>query len=131
NYKVYKNTMMKFAFKELGFDQFDDLLNGPNALIFSTEDLVSGPKVTEDFITENDANKEKIEIKGGIVENEFLDGEKMVAISKLPSKEVLLTQLVYTLQAPIRKLVQDSNQIIAKLVYALDAVREKKENEVA
>ncbi len=55
----------------------------------------------------------------------------MLAIAKLPGQQELASMLVNTLQAPIRKLAGDLSQINAKLVYALDAVREKKENEAA
>ncbi|MDO4595217.1 MAG: 50S ribosomal protein L10 [Tissierellia bacterium] len=130
-YKVYKNTMIRFALKELGYDQFDELLKGSNALIFSNEDLVEGPKIADEYVEDDDENKEKLKIKAGIVEGEYLDNEQIMAIAKLPPKEVLLSMLVNTVQAPIRKLAQDTNEIIAKLVYGLDAVREKKENEVA
>jgi large subunit ribosomal protein L10 len=130
-YKVYKNTMMRFAFKELGFDQFTEELVGSNALIFSNEDVVNGPKIAVKYIDEDDANKEKLVIKSGIVEGVYETPEGMTAIAKLPSHEVLAGMLVNVLQAPIRNLAQDLNQINAKLVYALDAIREKKENEAA
>lgn len=130
-YKVYKNTMIRFAMRELGYDQFDDLLKGSNALVFSNEDLVEGPKISKDFVKEDDQNKDKLKIKAGIVEGDFLNEEQIVAIAELPPKEIILSMLVNTVQAPIRKLVQDSNEIIAKLVYGLDAIREKKENSAA
>ena len=130
-YKVYKNTMMRFAFKELGFDEISNDLVGSNALLFSNEEIVDGPKIASKYIDENEANKEKLIIKSGVVEGNYQNAEQMVAISKLPSTQELASMLVNTLQAPIRKLAGDLNQINAKLVYALDAVREKKENEAA
>lgn len=130
-YKVYKNTMMRFAFRELGYDKFDDELVGSNAIIFSNEDVVNGPKVALKFIEADDKNKEKLVLKAGVVEGEYQTTEQMTAIAKLPSTEVLASKLVNVLQAPIRNLAQDLNQINAKLVYALDAIKEKKENEAA
>lgn len=130
-YKVYKNTMMRFAFEKLGFDQFNQELTGSNALIFSKEEIVDGPKVASKYIDEDELNKEKFIIKSGIVEGNYQNPEEMLAIAKLPGQQELASMLVNTLQAPIRKLAGDLSQINAKLVYALDAIREKKEKEAA
>ncbi|MGO3018943.1 MAG: 50S ribosomal protein L10 [Anaerococcus sp.] len=128
-YKVYKNTMMRFAFEELGYDQFAEELKGSNALIFSNEEVVDGPKIASKYIDEDDDNKEKLVIKSGIVDGDYQNSDQMTAIAKLPSTEALASMLVNVLQAPIRNLAIDLNQVNAKLVYALDAIREKKENE--
>ncbi|MDD7463731.1 MAG: 50S ribosomal protein L10 [Anaerococcus sp.] len=128
-YKVYKNTMMRFAFEELGYDQFAEELKGSNALIFSNEEVVDGPKVAIKYIDKDDENKEKLVIKSGIVDGDYQNPEEMTAIAKLPSTEALASMLVNVLQAPIRNLAMDLNQVNAKIVYALDAIREKKENE--
>lgn len=128
-YKVYKNTMMRFAFEELGYDQFAEELKGSNALIFSNDEVVDGPKVAIKYIDKDDANKEKLVIKSGIVDGDYQNPDQMTAIAKLPSTETLASMLVNVLQAPIRNLAMDLNQVNAKLVYALDAIREKKENE--
>lgn len=130
-YKVYKNTMMRFAFQQLGFDQFTEELTGSNALIFSKEEIVDGPKVASKYIDKNEANKEKLVIKSGVVEGNYQSPVEMLAIAKLPGQQELASMLVNTLQAPIRKLAGDLSNINAKLVYALDAIREKKENEAA
>ena len=130
-YKVYKNTMMRFAFQQLGFDQFTEELKGSNALIFSNEEMVDGPKVARKYIDKDDANKDKLIIKSGVVDGNYQTPDEMLAIAKLPGQQELASMLVNTLQAPIRKLAGDLSQINAKLVYALDAVREKKENEAA
>ncbi|MDD7305904.1 MAG: 50S ribosomal protein L10 [Peptoniphilaceae bacterium] len=130
-YKVYKNTMMRFAFEELGYDQFAKELKGSNALIFSNEEVVDGPKVAINYIDKKDENKEKLIFKSGIVDGDYQNPDQMTAIAKLPSTEALLSMLVNVLQAPIRNLAIDLNQVNAKLVYALDAIREKKENEAA
>lgn len=130
-YKVYKNTMMRFAFQQLGFDQFTEELRGSNALIFSNEEMVDGPKVARKYIDADDENKDKLIIKSGVVDGNYQTPEEMLAIAKLPGQQELASMLVNTLQAPIRKLAGDLSQINAKLVYALDAVREKKENEAA
>ena len=126
-YKVYKNTMMRFAFRELGYDELIDELKGTNALIFSNEDLVNGPKVAVDYTKEGDEEKEKLVLKAGVVEGNFQTGEQMMAIATLPTTEALHSMLANVLQAPIRTLAGDLNNTVAKIAFALDAVREKKE----
>ena len=126
-YKVYKNTMMRFAFQELGYEELIDELKGSNALIFSNEDLVNGPKVAVDYTKEGDEEKEKLVLKAGVVEGNFQTGEQMMAIATLPPTEALHSMLANVLQAPIRTLAGDLNNTVAKIAFALDAVREKKE----
>ena len=126
-YKVYKNTMMRFAFQELGYDQLIDELKGSNALIFSNGDLVNGPKVAVDYTKEGDGQKDKLVLKAGLVEGNYQNGEQMMAIASLPPTEVLHSMLANVLQAPIRRLAGDLNNTVAKIAIALDAVREKKE----
>lgn len=126
-YKVYKNTMMRFAFQELGYDEFADQLIGSNALIFSNEDIVNGPKVAVDFRKEDKEKKEKLILKAGVVEGNFQTGEEMMAIASLPSIDQLHSMLANVLQAPIRRLAGDLNNSVSKIAIVLNAVREKKE----
>ncbi|MBS4538007.1 50S ribosomal protein L10 [Clostridium sp. D2Q-11] len=109
-YKVYKNTMMRFAFKEEGFEEFTSYLKGPSAIAISTEDPVIAARVTNDFAKEH----KKLELKAGIVEGDVLNLEKITAIANLPSKEQLLTQLVVGLNAPIGKFARTIQAIVDK-----------------
>ena len=126
-YKVYKNTMMRFAFEELGYGDITGELKGANALIFSNEDSVTGPKVAVDYRKAGDEEKEKLLIKAGLVDGSFQTGEEMIAIASLPSKDVLYSMLANVLQSPIQTLAGDLDNTIAKIALALDAVRAKKE----
>ena len=126
-YKVYKNTMMRFAFEELGYSDLIDELKGSNALIFSNEDSVTGPKVVVDYTKEGDEEKEKLLIKAGLVEGMVQSGDQMVAIASLPNKETLYSMLANVLQSPIQSLAGDLNNTVAKIALALDAVRAKRE----
>lgn len=126
-YKVYKNTMMRFAFEELGFGDLTSELKGANALVFSNEDSVTGPKVAVDYTKEGDAQKEKLIIKAGLVDGNIQTGEQMIAIASLPNKEVLYSMLANVLQSPYRTLAGDLNNTVAKIALALDAVRVKRE----
>ena len=127
-YKVYKNTMVRRAFNDLGVTELDDLLNGPNAFIFSNKEMVDGPKIAAKFAQDN---KEKFQILGGYMDGHAMSGEEMVALSKLPAKEVLLSMVLRGLQGPISGLANASQGILRKAVYALNAVKEKKEEEAA
>ena len=130
-YKVYKNTMMRFAFQQLGYDELIEDLKGANALVFSNGDLVDGPKIAVDYRKEKDANEDKLVLKSGIVEGNYQNSEQMMAIATLPATEVLHSMLANVLQAPIRTLAGDLNNAISKLAIALNEVANKKENEAA
>ena len=130
-YKVYKNTMMRFAFEELGYTELIEDLKGSNALIFSNTELVDGPKIAVDYRKENDENADKLTLKSGIVEGNYQNSEQMMAIATLPGTEVLHSMLANVLQAPIRTLAGDLNNTISKLAIALNEVASKKENEAA
>lgn len=126
-YKVYKNTMMRFAFEELGYSDLVSELKGSNALIFSNEDSVTGPKVAVDYRKEGDEQKEKLLIKAGLLDGVIQSGDQMIAIASLPSKDVLYSMLANVLQSPITSLAGDLNNTITKIALALDAVRVKRE----
>lgn len=128
NYKVYKNTMVSRAFEDLGYEGLDEYLEGPNAYAFSVEDIVSGPKIVEEYAKDNE---EKLIIKAGIVDGRVIGSEEVIALSKLPTKEVLLSMLMRALQGPITGLAQVSKATLSSLVYALNAVKEKKDEEAA
>lgn len=86
-YKVYKNTMMNFAFKGTDFEGLAPYLNSPSAMAYSTEDATAPARVLAEF-----AKKAKaLEIKAGVVEGNVYDAKGMEAISSIPSREVLIS----------------------------------------
>lgn len=123
SYKVYKNTMVNIALKELGYEGYEDLLTGPNGFVFSNEDMVQGPKVTAEFSKEN----EKLVIKGGLLDGDVLNADEVKALAKLPTREVLVAMALGGLNAPIQGFASALNGIITKVVYALNAVKEQQE----
>ena len=123
DYKVYKNTMMRFAFKEAGLEEFNEYLVGPNAIAFGFDDPVQAAKITDEF-----AKKHKnLEIKAGIVDGKIIDIEEIKHLASLPSKEVLVAQALGGLNAPITGFANVLQGTIRNLVYALNAVVEKQE----
>ena len=110
-FKVYKNTMMNFAFKELGFDGFLDYLSGPNAVAFSMDDPIAAARIAKQFA----ADHENLEIKAGYLGDKFLDVEGVKKIASIPSREVLLTKMLGSFKAPV-----------SKFVYLADAIAKSK-----
>ena len=97
---VYKNSLVERACKELGYNELDELLSGPNAFFFS-ESLNGAAKVLAKYAKRyGDA----LQIKGGYFEGkQFADKAGVVAISKMPGKEGLVSMLLSCLQAPVRQ----------------------------
>lgn len=125
SYKVYKNTMVKIALEELGYEGFEEYLNGPNGFVFSNDDMVAGPRIAVDFAKTND----KLVVKAGLLEGKVVDANDVKALAKLPSREVLIAQVLGGLNAPIAGFANVLQGTLRKLVYALNAVKEQKEQQ--
>ncbi len=110
-YKVYKNTLMRFAFEELGYNDITVNLEGPNAIALSYEDEVTAAKVTNDFAK---TSNETLVLKAGIAEGRILNAEEVKDLAKVPSRDVLLGQLAGVLQGNIRNLAYMLDQISKK-----------------
>ncbi len=121
-YTVVKNTLAKRSFGELGIDGLDPLLEGPTAVAISTVDEVAPAQILKKFADENELPV----FKGGYVAGRVIDKNEVVRLAALPSREVLLAQVVGTLQAPIQGLVGVLSASMRDLVGVLNAVSEKK-----
>jgi large subunit ribosomal protein L10 len=109
-YKVYKNTMMNFAFKGTDFEGLAPYLNGPSAMAYSTEDATAPARVIAEF-----AKKAKaLEIKAGVVEGNVYDAKGMEAIANIPSRDVLISRLLGSMQSPMANFARVINQIAEK-----------------
>ena len=97
-FKVYKNTMTRRAVEVAGLEGLNESLTGPNAIAFSTEDVVAPAKIINDFAKKND----KLEIKAGVIEGTIASAADIKALAELPSREGLLSMLLSVLQAPMR-----------------------------
>lgn len=109
-YKVYKNTFMKRAFEGTDFAQLDQLLDGPSAVAFSTEDATAPARILNKAAKAMPA----LEFKGGVVEGTYYDQEGIKAIASIPSREELISKLLGSLQSPITNLARVLNQIAEK-----------------
>ncbi|MDR3564707.1 MAG: 50S ribosomal protein L10 [Negativicutes bacterium] len=125
-YRVVKNTLTRIAAKELGIEGLAPYLEGPTAIAMSTTDPVAPAKLLSDFIREN--RLQSVEIKGGLVEGKVIDPSGVKMLASLPPREVLIAQLLGTMQAPIAGFVRALNGNLSNLVYALEAIRKQKES---
>lgn len=121
-YKVLKNTMTEFALENTGHGDVVPHIAGPNAVLFSKEDMVGPTKAIFEFIKQY----KKLTVKVGILQGQMMTPEKIKGLADLPPKEVLLAQVVGTMQAPITSFVYVLNANLTGLVRVLDQVREQK-----
>ena len=109
-YKVYKNTMMNFAFKGTDCEALLPYLEGPSAVAISTEDATAPARVLCKFAKTADA----LEVKGGMVEGIAYDAKGISEIAKIPSREELLSKLLGSIQSPIANFARVMNQLAEK-----------------
>lgn len=121
-YKVYKNTLAKIAMSEVGLGELNSFLEGPTALAFGYDDVIAAAKLLSGF-SKKHAN---LTLKAGVIEGKVVDGKGVVAIAALPPREVLLAQLVGTMQAPIVSLARVLQGPVGALAIALGQIAEQK-----
>ena len=109
-YKVYKNTMIRFAAKGTEFEALEPNLEGPTALAVSKEDATAPARVLAEFAKKAD----KLELKGGVVEGTYYDAAGIGVIASIPSRDVLLGRLLGSMQSPITNFARVLNQIAEK-----------------
>jgi large subunit ribosomal protein L10 len=124
DFVVAKNTLAKRAADEAGVEGLEEYLVGPTALAFS-EDPVASAKLMAEFA----GGVETFELKGGLLEGgRILDESGVVALSKLPGREVLLAQVVGGISSPLTGLVTVLNNTLQGLVVALGQIAEQKQS---
>ena len=109
-YKVYKNTMMNFAFKGTDFEGLAPYLEGPSAVAISTTDATAPARILAKFAKDAKA----LEIKAGVVEGTVYDANGMQAIAAIPSRDELISKLLGSLQSPITNFARVMNQLAEK-----------------
>ena len=128
-YKVYKNTMINFAIKDTEFADLAQHLEGPTAIAVCKDDATAAARVLAKFAK----TAEALEIKGGVVDGVYYDAAGIGQIASIPSREVLLSKLLGSMQSPITNFARVINQIAEKggaadvevcLLYTSDAADE-------
>ncbi len=109
-YKVYKNTLMNFAFKGTDFESLAPVLEGPSAIAISSTDATAPARILAKFAKTAPA----LEMKAGVVEGTFYDAEGIKAIAEVPSREELLSKFLGSIQSPITNFARVLKQIAEK-----------------
>lgn len=112
-YTVVKNTLTRFAANKIGYNQFDELLNGTTSLACTTGDPIAPARIICEFAKKN---KNVLKIKGGFVEGSVLSVEQLQGFGELPGKDALIAQVLGTFLAPI-----------SSLAFVIDQIRQQKE----
>jgi len=122
-FRVVKNTLTERAADEAGADALKPLLEGPTALTFVRGDAATAAKAIAAFNRET----QLLTFKGGLLEGDALDAEQILAISRLPARDVLYGQLVGMVASPITGLARGLNALLSGVAIALNEVLGKKE----
>lgn len=113
-YRVIKNTLTARAARQVGHPEIEKYLEGPVSIAFGYDDPTAPARVLADFAK----GHKNFELKAGIVQGEVFDKDRVMELSKIPPKDVLIAKLLGSFKAPL-----------SNFVYMLDALKEKKEAE--
>jgi len=112
-YKVYKNTLVILAAKELGIEGIVPYLQGSISLAFGYEDATVGARVLNEFAKTH----KKLELKAGIIQGKIFNGAEVNALASIPPRDVLIAKLLGSFKAPL-----------SNLAYLLNSIKEQKES---
>ena len=112
-YKVYKNTLVILAAKELGIEGLEGHLQGPISIAIGYDDVTAPARILNDFAKTH----KKLELKAGLVQGEIYDADKVKQLANIPSKDVLIAKLLGSIKSPL-----------SKFAYLLNAIKESKES---
>jgi len=121
-YQVIKNTLVRRALKDTPYGDLERLLQGPNGWIFAYDDPVMLTKALVKFANDND----KLAIKGGVFEGQFMDSAKVKILAQMPSKPELQAKLLAMINAPATQLVRLIQEPGARVVRLLETLRKGK-----
>lgn len=122
DYKIYKNTLVRFAARDAGLE-IDDLLTGPTAVAFVRGDAVSVAKALRDFARGNPA----LVVKGGLLGDRVLDADGARALAEVAPREELLARLAGGLAAPMQQFAGLLSALPRNFAYGLKALIDQKE----
>ena len=121
-YKVYKNTLVRKAFNDMGVKDFDETLNGPTAIAFSADEVTAAKLMTK-------AAKDyegKIVLKCAFSDNAYVDKKGVEALATMPSREELVAKMLGSMQAPLANFAGVLNNLVSGIVRVLARVAENK-----
>jgi len=118
DYKIYKNTLVRFAVKDLGLDELDPLLTGPTAIAFVDGDAVGVAKALRDYARTNPL----LVVKGGVLGESVLSAADAAALADIPPREVLLARFAGLLAAPMQQFAGLVQALPRNFAYGLKAL---------
>ncbi len=121
-FHVVKNTLLKRAFNSRGITQLDDYLVGNTGVVFSASSEMAPAKILSDFAREN----EKLKVKAAVVDGRLFDARAIATLATLPSREVLLSQVLSTFIAPMTQFLAAVNAALAIPANMADALHREK-----
>jgi large subunit ribosomal protein L10 len=127
DFRVIKNTLARQAAKDTPFELLSEDFKGPISLVVSFEDAVAPAKALAEFAKSGAPKSPKVIC--GVVEGKKVSSAEVAALADLPPKEVLIAQLLATMNGPTTNFVGALSGLLRKLVGTLDAIREKKASE--
>lgn len=119
---VTKNSLFKRAFKDLAWQDSDDMLSKETGAVLVYDDVVKTCKILVDFANES----ETLQVKGATIQEKRISPKDVQAMAKLPSREVLLGMAVSGLAAPITGFARCLNQVILKFLWVVEEIKKKK-----
>lgn len=123
-YRVVKNTLVKLAAKNAGYDNLGEYLNGSTAIAFSYDDPTIPAQIIKKFAASHNLPK----LKAFIFESQLMDESKFNLVANLPSRDVLLSQLINGLASPMSKLVATMKSPILNLMSVLNRLKKQKQS---
>ena len=120
---VYKNGISRRALEKLNREYPEELLKGPNIIVYSAVDAVNMSKQVVDFSKES----EKLELKGGFLNEDYIDVKMINQLAKLPSLDELIAKAVGLIKAPLSGLVARLATPVNGLVNVLNNIKEEKQ----
>ena len=126
-YRVVKNTLMARASEGTDMAPLKEYLSGPTAVALSFDDPVAPARVLVNFSEKH----EHLEVKAGILSGKVIDVESIKALSRLPSREALLAQLLSVMNGPARAFVTVLSAVPRDFLGVLNAIKDKKEQDAA
>lgn len=121
-YKIYKNTLLKRAVANIGLSGLEPYLEGPTAIALGKNDPTALAKAINNFAKEY----KQLVVKGGVVEGKVFDAASIKSLATLPSRELLLAQVLGGMKAPISGLANVLSGPIRGLAVALKQISEQK-----
>lgn len=119
---VVKNTLASRAVGETDLEEAGKFFCGCTGIVFVDHDPLASAKILKDFVLDHP----QLEVKGGILEGEILEGDKIKALGDLPSREILLLQLLTLMQSPLRRLLGVLGSPMGNLIFLLTSILERK-----